>query len=78
MSYCKPRVLPPVVHPTRYCEDHRFSKTIVPHIHPQHIKKVDHHNYEHVHYYPHSYSSYKPVYHDHSYCGKPCDRYEKY
>ena len=25
MSYCKPRVLPPVVHPTRYCEDHRYS-----------------------------------------------------
>ncbi|TWK82361.1 hypothetical protein CHCC20335_3404 [Bacillus paralicheniformis] len=34
---------------------------------------MNHHKYEHVHYYPTSYSKYDPVTHHHSHCGKPCD-----
>ncbi|ASB88896.1 CotD family spore coat protein [Bacillus sonorensis] len=73
MYHCRPNVARPVVHPTKYCENHSFSKTIVPHIHPQHVTNVNHHKYEHVHYYPTSYSKYDPVTHHHSHCGKPCD-----
>ncbi|MES9689895.1 CotD family spore coat protein, partial [Bacillus sp. JJ353] len=51
-DYCKPYVARPIVYPTRKCEYHEYSKTIIPHIHPQHISKVKHHKYEHVHYYP--------------------------
>lgn len=35
--YCKHHE--PHVYPTKYCEDHHYSKSVVPHIHPQHTKK---------------------------------------
>lgn len=70
MHHCK--ILPPIVHPTKCCEHHTFSNTIVPHIHPQHTTSVNHQHYEHVHYFPHSYSNYDPVTEHHKYCGKPC------
>lgn len=41
------------------------------------IQKIDHHKYEHVHYYPHTYSHHKDVSHEHYHCGKPCKSYEK-
>ena len=74
--YCK-KHHEPHVYPTKYCEDHHYSKSVVPHIHPQHTKKIDHHKYEHVHYYPHTYSHHKDVSHEHYHCGKPCKGYEK-
>ncbi|NTU25581.1 hypothetical protein HPX95_05220 [Bacillus tequilensis] len=37
-----------------------------------HTTNVNHQHFEHVHYYPHSYSSYDPVSVDHKYCGEPC------
>ncbi|ATH92001.1 spore coat protein [Bacillus glycinifermentans] len=76
-DYCKPYVARPIVYPTRKCEYHEYSKTIIPHIHPQHVSKVKHHKYEHVHYYPTTYSKYEPESHYHSHHGKPCKRKHK-
>ncbi|MGG4088986.1 CotD family spore coat protein [Bacillus licheniformis] len=72
MFHCKPNVMPPIIYPTNHCQTHTFSKTIVPHIHPQHTTNVNHQHFKHVHQYPHTYSSYCPVTHSHMHCGKPC------
>ncbi|MED4654997.1 spore coat protein CotD, partial [Bacillus licheniformis] len=53
-------------------QTHTFSKTVVPHIHPQHTTNVHHQHFQHVHQYPHNYSSFNPVTHSHTHCGKPC------
>ncbi|EIJ78631.1 Spore coat protein CotD [Bacillus methanolicus PB1] len=55
--YCKPsHVLPAIVHPTKCCVDHNFVNNVVPHIHPTHTTTVNHINYQHQHYFPHSQS----------------------
>ncbi len=54
--HCKPNVLPAVVHPTKCCVNHTFQNNIVPHIHPSHTTTVNHVNYEHQHYFPHTQS----------------------
>ncbi|WP_445492264.1 CotD family spore coat protein [Niallia sp. 03133] len=55
--HCRPKhVLPAVVHPTKCCVNHTFSNNIVPHIHPTHTTTVNHVNYEHQHYFPHTQS----------------------
>ncbi|GGE56671.1 CotD family spore coat protein [Priestia taiwanensis] len=51
---CFPPCAPPIVHPTKCCEEHTFSKTVVPHVHPSHTTFVNHHVFEHKHYFPHS------------------------
>ncbi|MDP7978399.1 CotD family spore coat protein [Bacillus sp. WLY-B-L8] len=43
---------PPIVHPTKCCETHTFSKTVVPHIHPTHMKHVHHQVVQEQHYFP--------------------------
>ncbi len=43
---------PPVVHPTKYCETHTCSTTIVPHIHPTHTKFVNHQMIQNQHFFP--------------------------
>ncbi|MCR9038584.1 spore coat protein CotD [Bacillus sp. L381] len=72
---CRPNVMPPIVHPTNCCEHHCFTNTVVPHIHPQHTTNVNHHNFEHVHYYPHTFSNVDPTTHQHFQCGSPCCDY---
>jgi spore coat protein D len=55
--HCKPNnILPAVVHPTKCCVNNTFSNNIVPHIHPTHTTTVNHVNYEHQHYFPHTQS----------------------
>ncbi len=34
--------------------NHTFQNTIVPHIHPSHTTTVNHHNFQHVHSFPHT------------------------
>ncbi|MCM3738146.1 spore coat protein [Bacillus cytotoxicus] len=48
---------PPVVHPTKCCETHTFSKTVVPHIHPIHMKHVHHQVVQAQHHFPQTNSS---------------------
>ncbi|MER2058599.1 MAG: CotD family spore coat protein [Niallia sp.] len=56
--HCKPNnILPAVVHPTKCCVNNTFSNNIVPHIHPTHTTTVNHVNYEHQHFFPHTQSS---------------------
>lgn len=56
--HCKPNhILPAVVHPTKCCVNNTFTNNIVPHIHPTHTTTVNHVNYEHQHFFPHTQSS---------------------
>ncbi|MBQ6446595.1 spore coat protein CotD [Cytobacillus oceanisediminis] len=56
--HCKPNnILPAVVHPTKCCVNSTYSNNIVPHIHPTHTTTVNHVNYEHQHYFPHTQSA---------------------
>ncbi|RSK27340.1 spore coat protein CotH [Bacillus sp. HMF5848] len=50
--HCRPKVLPTVVHPTKNCVQHQFQNYVVPHIHPTHNTLVNHHIYNHTHYFP--------------------------
>ncbi|MEH7125249.1 spore coat protein [Bacillus sp. JJ1532] len=57
--FCGPRptnILPAFVSPTKCCVNHNFQNTIVPHIHPSHTTTVNHHNFQHVHSFPHTQS----------------------
>jgi spore coat protein D len=55
--HCKPsHVLPAVVHPTKCCVNHNFVNNVVPHIHPTHTTTVNHINFQHKHYFPHTQS----------------------
>jgi spore coat protein D len=72
--FCRPRptnVLPAVVHPTKCCTNHNFSTTIVPHIHPTHTTTVNHHLYQHKHYFPQTQSVVSDVSHQHMNCPGP-------
>ena len=50
----RPKVMPPIVYPTKCCVQHYHDTTIVPHIHPSHTTHVNHHMYQHNHYFPHT------------------------
>lgn len=54
--HCKTNVLPAVVHPTKCCVNNTFQNNIVPHIHPTHTTTVNHINFQHQHYFPHTQS----------------------
>ncbi|ASU98511.1 MULTISPECIES: spore coat protein CotD [Bacillus] len=75
MHHCRPHMMAPIVHPTHCCEHHTFSKTIVPHIHPQHTTNVNHQHFQHVHYFPHTFSNVDSATHQHFQAGKPCCDY---
>ncbi|MBD8070184.1 spore coat protein [Bacillus sp. PS06] len=65
----RPNVLQPIVYPTKCCVNNTFQKTIVPHIHPSHTQNVNHHKYDHLHYYPHTESFANEVSNQHFNCG---------
>jgi spore coat protein D len=69
--YCRPKVLPAVVHPTKCCVNHTFSTTVVPHIHPSHTTNVNHQMYQHKHYFPHTESMVNEVSNQHFNCPGP-------
>ncbi|MFC0271657.1 CotD family spore coat protein [Metabacillus herbersteinensis] len=50
--HCKPKMMAPIVHPTKCCVQNNYSETIVPHIHPQHTTIVNHEHFKHQHYFP--------------------------
>lgn len=52
---------PPVVHPTKFCETHTFSTTVVPHIHPTHSTLVNHQMVQNQHYFPQTQSAVNTV-----------------
>ncbi|MED4453766.1 CotD family spore coat protein [Metabacillus fastidiosus] len=52
--HCRPKVMAPIIHPTKKCCVNTYSETIVPHIHPQHTTIVNHEHYKHQHYFPQS------------------------
>jgi spore coat protein D len=58
-----------IVYPTKCCVQNSYSKTVVPHIHPSHTTNVNHHMYEHLHYYPHTESVANEVSNQHFNCG---------
>ncbi|MBP2241326.1 spore coat protein D [Cytobacillus eiseniae] len=58
--HCGPKttnVLPAIVHPTKCCVNNTFQNNIVPHIHPTHTTTVNHVNFQHQHYFPHTNSN---------------------
>lgn len=56
--HCGPtNILPTVVHPKKCCVNHNFVNNVVPHVHPSHTTNVNHINYDHVHYFPHTEST---------------------
>ncbi|MDF0727879.1 CotD family spore coat protein [Cytobacillus sp. S13-E01] len=65
----RPNMAAPIVYPTKCNTQHFCHKTVVPHIHPSHTQNVNHHMYEHVHYYPHTESVANEVSHQHFNCG---------
>jgi spore coat protein D len=70
--FCRPRptnIMPAIVHPTKCCTNHNFSNTVVPHIHPAHTTTVNHHMYQHKHYFPQTQSVVSDVSHQHLNCG---------
>ncbi|RAK18951.1 spore coat protein D [Anoxybacillus vitaminiphilus] len=71
--YCGPRpnVTAPIVHPAKCCTQHHFQATIVPHIHPSHTTHVNHHLFQHQHYFPHTESVVGEVSNQHFSCGGP-------
>lgn len=66
--FCQPNICPPIVHPTKCCVNHTFEKTIVPHIHPSHTTTVNHHLFEHQHYFPHTQSAVNEVSNQQFFC----------
>ncbi len=57
--FCGPRptnVLPAIVCPTKCCVNHTFQNNVVPIIHPSHTTTVNHINFQHQHYFPHTQS----------------------
>ncbi|KAA0550184.1 spore coat protein CotH [Bacillus sp. BGMRC 2118] len=67
----RPNIMAPIVHPTKYCVKHHFQTTIVPHIHPSHTTHVNHHMYQHNHYFPHTESVVNEVSNQHLNCPGP-------
>ncbi|WP_368657246.1 CotD family spore coat protein [Metabacillus halosaccharovorans] len=63
--HCRPKVMAPIVHPTKCCVNNTYSETIVPHIHPQHTTTVNHEFYKHQHYFPQTQSVQNEVTHQH-------------
>ncbi|MRX70944.1 spore coat protein CotH [Bacillus lacus] len=63
--HCRPKMLAPIVHPTKCCVNNTFSNTVVPHVHPSHTTNVNHEMFQHVHYFPHSESFVNEVAHQH-------------
>lgn len=51
---CGPKVLSPIIHPTKCCVKHTFENVIVPEVFPTHTTNVHNTNYEHVLYHPHT------------------------
>ncbi|WP_338066684.1 CotD family spore coat protein [Peribacillus acanthi] len=46
------QVMPTVMHPTQNVVQQNVIKHIVPHVHPTHTTTVNHHVYQHQHYFP--------------------------
>ncbi|MGG3843356.1 CotD family spore coat protein [Anoxybacillus kestanbolensis] len=69
--HCRPNMMPPIVHPTKCCTQHQVQTTIVPHIHPSHTTYVNHHLFQHQHYFPHTQSVVNNVSHQHVVCPGP-------
>jgi spore coat protein D len=68
MHHCRPKVLSPIVYPTKCCVQNFHDTTIVPHIHPSHTTNVNHHLYQHNHYFPHTESVVNEVANQHFVC----------
>ncbi|GIN56539.1 hypothetical protein J8TS2_08580 [Lederbergia ruris] len=51
---CCNQVLPAIVHPTKCCVKHTCQNYIIPEIHPSHTTTVNHENFVHEHYFPHT------------------------
>jgi spore coat protein D len=64
----RPNMVAPIVHPTKCCVQHHHCTTIVPHIHPSHTTNVNHHMYQHNHYFPHTESVVNEVSNQHFTC----------
>ncbi|MDQ0213647.1 spore coat protein D [Oikeobacillus pervagus] len=69
--FCRPKVLPAVVHPTKCCVNHTNQQFIVPHIHPTHTTNINHQMYQHQHHFPQTQSFVNNVQHQHVNCGRP-------
>ncbi|AKP47530.1 MULTISPECIES: CotD family spore coat protein [Bacillus] len=52
--YCRPKVLPPIIHPTINRENHLIHHYVVPHIHPSHTTTFNHHVFQHQRYFPYT------------------------
>ncbi|MFS8631489.1 MAG: spore coat protein [Bacillales bacterium] len=69
--HCIPHVVGPIVHPPRCYVQHHFQATVVPHVHPSHTTHVNHHLFQHQHYFPHTESVVNQVANQQIFCGGP-------
>ncbi|MFC5711837.1 spore coat protein [Thalassorhabdus alkalitolerans] len=65
----RPKVLPTVMHPTKCHVKHHCCEYIVPEVHPSHTTNVTHHNYKHLHSFPHTESAVDQITHQHFVAG---------
>lgn len=69
MHFMRPKMLSPIVSPTKCCDVHDTEVFQVPHIHPSHTTYHHHKIFEHLHTYPHTVSHVTDVAHQHFDCG---------
>ncbi|WP_374724069.1 CotD family spore coat protein [Calidifontibacillus erzurumensis] len=68
MYFPRPKMLSPIVHPTKCCDVHETEVYQVPHIHPTHTTVHHHKLFEHVHTCPNTVSHVSNVAHQHINC----------
>jgi spore coat protein D len=61
--YCRPRVLPAIVCPTKCFVNHQFNNIVQPVVHPSHTTNVNHTNIQEEHFFPHTESLVNEVTH---------------
>jgi spore coat protein D len=61
--YCRPRVLPAIVCPTKCFVNHSFNNIVQPVVHPSHTTNVNHTNIQAQHFFPHTESFVNEVTH---------------
>ena len=54
--YCRPKILPAIVCPTKCCVNNTFDQFVQPVVHPSHTTNVNHTNLQYQHHFPHTQS----------------------
>lgn len=61
----------PRVSPTREYVQTNMMNTVIPHVQPSHLTTINHHNFQHQYYFPHTESVENYCTEEHIMCGQP-------